>query len=203
MNKARFHLANVMRRRPQPLAAIFPPTCWATGQSIAPSDNGLCPEIQRQIRQQLLWPYCQCCGSTLGPFAARGSCRNCPHRKLGLDRIIRVGTLNGPLSRLIHSMKFAHTGPWRAFWRRGWPRPYTMRRSGPLTNWFRCRCIGSGSGGAALIRPLNWAGNYPEFSINPVMICCAANMPPALKPPCKALRPDVITCAAHLSFPSR
>ena len=120
MNLAGFNLANVMRRA-QPLAAIFPPTCWVTGQSIAPSDNGLCPDIQRQLRQQLLWPYCQCCGSTLGPFAARGSCRNCLHRKLGLDRIIRVGTLNGPLSGLIHSMKFARhwalaaiLAPWMA-----------------------------------------------------------------------------------------
>ncbi len=120
MSHARFNLANV-KRRPQPLAAIFPPTCWVTGQSVAPSDNGLCPDIQRQIRRQLLWPYCQCCGSTLGPFAARGSCPNCPHRKLGLDRIIRVGTLNGPLSRLIHSMKFSRhwalasiLAPWMA-----------------------------------------------------------------------------------------
>ncbi len=121
MNKPRLLSANLRQLRPQPLAAFFPPTCWATGESIAPSDHGLSTEIQRQIRQQLLWPYCHGCGSTLGPFAARGSCRNCAHRKLGLDRIIRVGTLNGPLSRLIHSMKFARhwalagiLAPWMA-----------------------------------------------------------------------------------------
>ncbi|MHB1766289.1 MAG: ComF family protein [Phycisphaerae bacterium] len=121
MSDARFKFGLLKRLRPQPLAALFPPTCWATGQSIAPSDKGLCREIQEQLRQQLLWPYCQRCGSTLGPFAARGSCQNCPHRKIGLDRIVRVGTLNGPLSRLIHSMKFARhwalaaiLAPWMA-----------------------------------------------------------------------------------------
>lgn len=121
MSDARFKFGLLKRRRPQPLAALFPPTCWTTGQSIAPSDKGLCREIQEQLRQQLLWPYCQRCGSTLGPFAARGSCQNCPHRKIGLDRIVRIGTLNGPLSRLIHSMKFARhwalaaiLAPWMA-----------------------------------------------------------------------------------------
>ena len=121
MSTTRFNFRPLQRSHPQPLAAIFPATCWATGRSIAPSDNGLCQEIQQQLRRQMLWPYCQRCGSTLGPFAARGSCQNCPHRKLGLDRIVRVGTLNGPLSRLIHSMKFARhwalapiLAPWMA-----------------------------------------------------------------------------------------
>ncbi len=95
------------RRVPQPLAAIFPPTCWVSGQPISPADKGLAPHIQSQLHTQLLWPYCRRCGSTLGPFAARHGCQRCPQRKLGVDHLIRLGTLNGPLSRLIHSLKFA------------------------------------------------------------------------------------------------
>lgn len=109
------------RRRPQPLAALFPPTCWVTGESIEPADKGLAGRIRAQLEGQMVWPYCQRCGSTLGPYAARGSCQHCPQRKLGLDRLIRVGTLNGPLSRLIHSLKFARhwalapiLAPWMA-----------------------------------------------------------------------------------------
>ncbi len=111
----------VVRPRPQPLAALFPPTCWVTGESIEPADKGLAGPIRALLEAQMLWPYCQRCGGTLGPYAARGSCQHCPHRKLGLDRLVRVGTLNGPLSRLIHSLKFARhwalapiLAPWMA-----------------------------------------------------------------------------------------
>ncbi len=91
----------------EPLAAIFPTTCWVSGEPIAPADKGLAPRIQTQLQAQLSWPYCQRCGSTLGPYSARTGCQQCRQRKLGLDCLIRVGTLNGPLSRLIHSLKFA------------------------------------------------------------------------------------------------
>ncbi|MGC9260735.1 MAG: hypothetical protein ACP5I8_11770 [Phycisphaerae bacterium] len=109
------------QRTLQPLAALFPTTCWVSGQPIAKTDQGLAPYVRAQLRAYLLWPYCQRCGGTLGPFAAGGSCQHCAHRNLGLDRIIRVGPLHEPLSRLIHSLKFARhwalaqiLAPWMA-----------------------------------------------------------------------------------------
>lgn len=105
----------------QCLAALFPTTCWVSGRPITAADQGLAPDIRAQLRANLLWPYCRRCGGTLGPFAAGGSCQHCPQRQLGLDCLIRVGPFHEPLSRLIHSLKFARhwalapiLAPWMA-----------------------------------------------------------------------------------------
>lgn len=86
--------------------SLFPSTCWITGEPVQPADQGLSGGVRRRLERFLGWPFCPRCGATLGPWSDLSGCRRCPARRLGVERIVRAGPLDEPLSSLVRLLKF-------------------------------------------------------------------------------------------------
>ena len=152
------------------LSLVFPASCWVSGEAISENEFGLGEVARERLARSVLWPYCALCGATMGQGARRGGvawdmekpCGECERRDLGVGRIVRVGTFEEPLAKLVHVMKFG----------RRWElarvvAPYLYQALVRGTNegkWPKvdllvpvAHCIGGGSGGGGLINRRSWA----------------------------------------------
>lgn len=85
---------------------LFPASCWVTGERLTRDENGLSSPVRQRLEKFGRWPFCLKCGMTMGPHAQLSGCPRCVARSITVRQLVRAGPLSGPLSSLIHQLKF-------------------------------------------------------------------------------------------------
>ena len=86
---------------------IYPPICSACNCKIINTDDTLCPECWQQLRQAILISACPTCGKSTSQYEVfNGKCHNCQETSSEIEFIIRVGSYQGALKKLILDLKY-------------------------------------------------------------------------------------------------
>ncbi len=88
---------------------LAPPSCWVTGRPLREHEVSLSGTAREEITRGMLLPFCRNCGATTGHYAEfnrKHPCPECDHRDLLTQSIIRVGTYDGALAKLVTTLKF-------------------------------------------------------------------------------------------------
>jgi ComF family protein len=86
---------------------LIPPGCPGCGQDREPDDI-FCPDCRVKLLDTVCATYCPRCGESLGPHGRAWSdgCWACPTPLPAFGRVVRLGTYQPPLNRVIRQLKF-------------------------------------------------------------------------------------------------
>jgi len=88
------------------LDLVFPRACMACDAQLDEIDVPLCAACAAGMAKCVSQPYCESCGSDVGPHLLRdGRCTDCQNRRPPYRRILRVGRYEGVLRDLILRFK--------------------------------------------------------------------------------------------------
>lgn len=91
-------------------ALVYParcPGCGGASDPVTPGTAHLCPACLTWLARQHARPACPTCGGTLGAWeTAHLPCLDCRSHGALADALVRLGTYEGPLRRMIHEHKY-------------------------------------------------------------------------------------------------